>query len=381
MSCALQREAASAAADARDVHVLHLRQGAELYGADRAVLALSEAMPAPYAPIVGAIGRPGGPFVLADEAQRRGIEALRFESASRFDLACARAVAAAARERGVRLLHAHDYKALFLAVVAGRLARIPVVATFHGDTQHTAAARAYEAVARVLGNFTQGVAAVSRPLEGNLRRWVHAAPVVFVPNGLPLSRPLTRDEQLQARASLGVAAGAFCLAVVGRLSEEKGHRVLFEALRARGSRPVLLVAGDGPLRDALRAAAQGIDARFLGYVNEARPVYAAADAIAIPSLREGLPLVALEALALGRCLVASAVGELPVLLEGGAGLLVPAGDPAALSEALATLENGELRARIGARAIERARLYDVAAMVSAYAALYGRALSIPRTSA
>jgi glycosyltransferase involved in cell wall biosynthesis len=146
------------------------------------------------------------------------------------------------------------------------------------------------------------------------------------------------------------------------------------------ARPVLLIAGDGPLREELRAAAQGLDARFLGYLDDARAVFAAADLIALPSLREGLPLVALGALALGRCLVASAVGELPALLEGGAGVLVPPGDAAALSGALATLENGAVRARIEARALERARLYDVAAMASAYAALYGRALSSPSTS-
>ncbi len=103
--------------------------------------------------------------------------------------------------------------------------------------------------------------------------------------------------------------------------------------------------------------------------------------IALPSLTEGLPLVALEAMALGRCMVASAVGELPDLLGDGAGVLVPPGDSAALSEALATLKNGEVRARIQARALERARRYDVAAMAEAYASLYGRALpAIPSIS-
>jgi glycosyltransferase involved in cell wall biosynthesis len=376
---ALRRETPSTEG-ARAIPVLHLRQGQALYGADRALLALSEATQGPYAPIVGAIGRPGAPFVLAEEARRRGLTALQFESVRRFDLDCARAIAGAARAHGVRLLHAHDFKALFVSLIAGRLARIPVVATFHGDTRSTAAVRAYEAFARLLGNFTQGVVAVSRTLEQTLRRWVRTAPVTFVPNGLPLSRPVTREEQLAARAALGVPPGTICIAVLGRLSVEKGHRVLFEAVRKLRKPAVLLLAGDGPLRDELRASAQGLDARFLGYLDDARAVFAAADVIALPSFREGLPLVALEALALGRCLVASAVGELPVLLEGGAGLLVPPGDAAALSEALATLENGEDRARIEARALERARLYDVAAMASGYAALYGRALSIPSTS-
>jgi len=354
------------------IPILHLRQGTALYGADRAVLALSASTPRPYLPIVGAIGRPGIRDALAEEARRRGLAAVRFDSASRFDLRCARAIARVARERGVRLLHAHDFKALFVALVAGLLARVPVVATFHGDTRTTAAVRVYELVARILGNFTRGVAAVSRALERRLRRWVRIAPVAFVPNGLPQSAPISEVERRAARAKFGLR-DAYCIALIGRLAPEKGHRVLFESARAIGAS--LLVAGDGPLRDELREAAQGLDVRFLGYLEDAREVFAAADVIAIPSLTEGLPLTALEALDLGRCVVASAVGELPELLAGGAGVLVPPGDAAALSEALQSARDEAYRARIEEKARARARRYGVAAMAGAYASLYGRALS------
>jgi glycosyltransferase involved in cell wall biosynthesis len=355
------------------IPVLHLRQGTALYGADRAVLALSASTPSPYTPIVGAIARPGMPDALVEEARRRGLAAVRFDSAARLDFRCARAVARLAIERDVRLLHAHDFKALFLAVVAGLMARVPVVVTFHGDTRSSAAVRLYEMVARVLGNFTQGVAAVSRALERKLRRWVPAAPVSFVPNGIPAPLAVEEPERLDARARHGIAPDALCVAAIGRLAPEKGHRVLFEA--ARGMRVTLLVAGDGPLREELREAASGIDVRFLGYLEDPRSVFAAADVIALPSLTEGLPLVALEALALGRCVVASAVGELPELLSGGAGLLVPPGDPRALSDALRTLRGAEARASFRSKALERAGAYEVAAMARAYASLYGRALS------
>ncbi len=355
------------------IPILHLRQGTALYGADRAVLALSASTESPYLPIVGAIARPGSPDALADEARRRGIEAVRFESASRFDLRCARAVARLALEKDVRLLHAHDFKALFVALVAGWIARVPVVATFHGDTHGTAAVRLYEGVARVLANFTRGVAAVSRALERQLRRWVRVAPVAFVPNGLPPAEPISRTERAAARARLRVDADAYAIALVGRLAPEKGHRILFEAARGLGA--TLLIAGDGPLRDLLPGAGRGLDVRFLGYLDDARDVFAAADVVALPSLTEGLPLTALEALAFGRCLVASAVGELPDLLAGGAGVLVPPGDSAALAEALRRLRAGAGRAAIEARALERARDYGVAAMAEAYASLYRRALS------
>jgi glycosyltransferase involved in cell wall biosynthesis len=163
------------------------------------------------------------------------------------------------------------------------------------------------------------------------------------------------------------------VAVIGRLAPEKGHRVLFEA--ARGIPATLLLAGDGPIRDPLRAASRDLDAQFLGYREDARDVFAAADVIALPSLTEGFPLTALEALALGRCVVASAVGELPELLGNGAGILVPAGDAGALSAALRRLREPEVRAALEARALSRAQDYGVAAMAGAYASLYGRALS------
>jgi glycosyltransferase involved in cell wall biosynthesis len=360
------------------IPVLHLRQGSELYGADRALLALSASTPSPYLPIVGAIARPGTAGALEEEARRRGFRAVRFESGSRIDFRCARDVARVALEQGVRLLHAHDFKALFVALIAGRLARVPVVATFHGDTRATAAVRLYESVARVLGNFTRGVAAVSRALERKLRRWVRAAPVAFVPNGLPPPLPISESERGAARVRLGVQPEAYTIALIGRLAPEKGHRVLFEAARGLGA--TLLLAGDGPIRADLEDSARELDARFLGYLEDPRDVFAAADVIALPSLTEGLPLAALEALALGRCVVASAVGELPDLLEGGAGVLVPPGKPRALSDALRRLQDSGARAEIEARAVERARAYGVAAMAGAYASLYERALSGSRSS-
>jgi glycosyltransferase involved in cell wall biosynthesis len=356
------------------IPVLHLRQGAGLYGADRAVLALAASQGEPFLPLIGAIVRPGAPDTLGDGARRRGLRALRFESASRFDFSCGRAVAQAARAEGVQLLHAHDFKALFIAVTAGLLARIPVVATYHGDTAASLTLRFYEIVGRALGNLTRGAAAVSRTLEHKLRRWIFAAPIEFIPNGLSPATPISEAERDQARAQLGVEG--FCVAVIARLSPEKGHAVLLEALRRMQQPPLLLVAGDGPLRAELEAGARGLAVRFLGFVEEPRAVFAAADAIALPSLREGLPLAALEALQLGCCLVASAVGELPQLLAEGAGALVPPGDSAALADAIEALRSENARREIASRALQRSRAYEVAATAGAYASLYARALSL-----
>src|SRR5207237_8573145 len=100
----------------------------------------------------------------------------------------------------------------------------------------------YDGCARILGSFTRGGAAVSRALERRLRRWVRIAPVSFVPNGLPQSAPISETERRAARAKFAVRPDAYCIALIGRLAPEKGHRILFDSARATDA--TLLVPAD-----------------------------------------------------------------------------------------------------------------------------------------
>ena len=366
------------------IRVLHLRCGEALYGAERVLLALAAATPAPYSPIIGAIGRASRPNLLALEANRHGLAALHFPTSARFDLRCARSVAAAARANGVALLHAHDSKSMVIAVCASALARVPLVATYHGDTSASLKLRGYEALGRALGNFTRGAVAVSQPLQGRLERCVVAAPVYHIPNALPETPALSADERLAARKKLQLKLDEPVICLVGRLSPEKGHRVLFEALRQMGQPPRTVIAGDGPLRESLQKKARGLPVEFVGYRSATRTIYAASDLAVIPSLMEGLPLVALEAMSLGVCVLSSSVGDLPSLLSAGAGYTVPRGDPVALAQAVRWLCASKMaRQTATLRALERVRRYSVRAVADLYAGtVYARALrSAARTSA
>ena len=361
--------------------VLHLRSSCGLYGANRAVLDLSEALRGGLHSVVGSIVTGERDDVLGAEAARRGLHTTRIESRGRADFASVAALAERIRALGISLLHAHDYKSLVLALLAGRRAKVPVVATYHGDTAATRSLRAYEALARALGNATRGVAAVSSPLARSLRAWIRTAPVLHIPNGIRAPAPCTDAERVAARARFELPPDAAVLAVVGRLSVEKGHTVLFEALRSLSQKPVVLVAGEGALGTELRQRTAGLDVRWLGFTGDTRPVYAAADVVVLPSLTEGLPLVALEAMALCRPLVASAVGGLPALLSPGVGVLVPPGDIRALAGALQqVLADGSGRARRAALGRERVlRHYGLESMAERYAkALYAPALERAR---
>jgi glycosyltransferase involved in cell wall biosynthesis len=349
--------------------ILHLRSTRGLYGAERALLTLAARTPAPFSPCVVSIVRRGLDHALADAAESMGLEALRLDSDSRTDAPLARAVAAEVFRRGVRLLHAHDFKALGIGLLAAGLTGVPLVATYHGDTGASLKLMAYEGVGRLLGNFARGVAAVSRPLAARLQRWVPGKPVVHIPNGIVLPPPPSAAEREAARMRFGLSPGESTLAVVGRLSPEKGHAVLFEALRTLARPPTLLIAGEGPLRSSLERGARGLPVHFLGYLDDTRPVLAASDAVVMPSLTEGLPLTALEALAAGRWLIASRMGELPELLQGGAGALVPAKDVRALAAALQQVrEDPTLSQRAAELGPSRVRAhYSGEAMARAYA--------------
>ena len=149
---------------------------------------------------------------------------------------------------------------------------------------------------------------------------------------------------------------------VASLTPAKAQHVLIEAFaRMAGPAPGarLLLAGDGPLRGALEEQARRLGAgervRFLGVRRDVPGLLAAADLFVLSSVREGLSLSLLEAMRAGRAVVATDVGgNREAVVPGATGLLVPAGDAAALAEAMAALAaDGAKRAAWGGAARRR----------------------------
>jgi glycosyltransferase involved in cell wall biosynthesis len=230
--------------------------------------------------------------------------------------------------RGADLVHAHWLPAGAVAAATGR----PFVVTLHGTDVELA--RRAPGPSRAVLRRARLTIAVSTALAEEARR-LGAREVRVIPNGVELP-----DEP-------GDPAEPPEVLFAGRLSPEKGILDLLAA--ADGMR--LVVAGDGPLRARVPGA--------LGFVPRAEleRLYARAAVVACPSHREGFGVVAAEAAAWGRPVVAGDVGGLrDVVVDEATGLLVPPGDVAALRQALERLlADGELRARLGAAARERAR--------------------------
>ncbi|MBN1346446.1 MAG: glycosyltransferase family 4 protein [Phycisphaerae bacterium] len=189
-----------------------------------------------------------------------------------------------------------------------------------------------------------------------------------IPNGVDVAmadRILAsgRSDDLRSRAG---QAGAPTVAVVGRLSQEKGHRWLIDSMRRvalRWPSVRLLVVGDGPEKDSVRKRAidQGIErnVHWVGNVSheEALAWCGAADVVAAPSQWEGFGLAAAEAMAMGRAVVATSTdGLAEVVQDGVTGLLVPYGDVRGMAHAIeALLSDPHRRREMGRRGRRRTR--------------------------
>lgn len=203
--------------------------------------------------------------------------------------------------------------------------------------------------------------------------------VAVIPNGIDAGpfRELPGPEQRAAyRRSLGLLERDFALICVGGLSPEKGQEELLYLLRevrGRAGSVKLLLAGDGPLRQALeeKAASLGVgdSVSFLGVRDDIPALLAAADLFVLPSRSEGIPGALIEAGMAGLCAVAYDVGAVSdVVQEGVTGVVVRPGDRAAFGEAVIGLALASQRRKaMGAAARERClRLYDMARVAGMY---------------
>ncbi|MBI2505132.1 MAG: glycosyltransferase family 4 protein [Candidatus Latescibacteria bacterium] len=324
---------------------------------------------------------------LWEEARRRQIPTTYIPALQRALSPTADAAAFAGLYRKIArshcdIVHTHISKAGVLGRLAACLAGVPaVVHTYHGLVEevegHSLRSRLLRAAEGLAARRTDALIAVSAETAAGLQALGLGIPSQYrvIRNGIDLKY---FDPDLAGPSP--PVSGSPLLGAIASLTPEKGLDLLLQAITGLGARYPqlrLCLVGDGPLRAELGAQAQalGLESRvhFAGNAEDVRPYLRAFDLLVMPSRREGMPQVLMEAMALGRPVVAARVGGIPELVRHGhSGWLVPPENPAALEQAIETLlADPSLRTTLGREGCTRAqREFGLELMVTQVEGLY-----------
>lgn len=383
----------------RTLRVLQLISSGGYYGAENMSVQLSLALKSlNHEVTIGVFNNSHRPnSELADAAHRRAIHVEHIDCKGRINLRTIGAIRNLILRREIDVVHSHGYKANIYGYLAARGTVARLVATCHGWPGKTVALRFYASLDRFFLRRFARIGAVSGPVKDSLRRsGVPSKRVKLVANGIdaesfskgqPVLRPLP---QLKDKQVIGF---------VGRLAREKGLVHLMRAAQSivrENPNVAFVLAGDGPFRKELLGMVKELDIKnhvlLLGTRSDVADVYASMDVFVLPSLNEGMPMAVLEAMAAGKPVVATTVGEIPELVQDGeTGLLVRPADPSQLAAALTRLLTSPgLCKEMGRRGFDRVSAYFSAqAMVETYLQMYretggwensvAKAISAPHT--
>jgi glycosyltransferase involved in cell wall biosynthesis len=290
------------------------------------------------------------------------------------------------RRQHFDVLHAHMFGSNFWGTLIGRGCRVPVVLAHEHTWSYSDDPWRSWIDGRVIGRLATRFLAVSSAdrermitLEGINPEKAIVMPVPYIPHG--------GSRTSDIRAELGLDAGTPLIGVAAYMRKQKALDVMVEAharLLATIPDAQLVMAGDGPCRAGLEAQIRRLgltrSVHLLGIRDDVDSILRKLDVAAMSSDFEGTPLFALECMAAGTPLVATAVGGLrEIITDGETGLLVPPRDPDALASAISRLlTDRSLAARLASRAAERCSEFKIAAVATRYADLYEQLLSEAR---
>ena len=331
----------------RPINVLHLRDTFEIGGPGKTILETFRTIDSSMFRLhLGVfLARHeicDNPFVRAAREYGMPVHAIR--GFNQYDPRLVSGVVGLVRALRIDVLHAHEVKSDAITLLAAGLQRVSTVTTLHGWISNGRKQRVLVALDRHLVRRFDRVIAVSSLIRDELvAAGVKPEKIRLLHNAIAVERYRRSGRRGFLQELVGRPLDGPVLSSIGRLSQEKGHADLIEALgivcsTSRQSVSVVF-AGDGPERQRLveRTRALGLEdiVHFPGYVGQPERVLEETDLMVLPSHTEGLPNAALEALAMEVPVLATRVGGTPEVIEQGVtGRLVPARSPRALADAL-----------------------------------------------
>ncbi len=349
------------------MQVLHIIKATGIAGAERHLLLLLPALRARGVDARLLVLESTKPQdVLAKHLQTLGVPVDRRVMDRHLDLMLLPWLIGYLRAQQPALIQAHLSHAQLYAILAANLVGIPVITGHHNDDPFLRR-WPFRPLFRQLWRRTAGgvaissaVAAFCREIEGG-----SADRLRVIRYGVPtpdVTVPYLQEGRAALRAQLGLSINTVVVGCVGRLIEQKGVTYgisAFAQVQRQHADTVLVIVGDGPLRETLAAQAVSLapaeTIRFLGWQDDASRWMQAFDIFLFPSLWEGFGLVLLEAMGAGLPVIASRVSAIPeIVVDGETGILVSPRDTAGLAEGLTKLIMDEsMRRRMGRSGLAR----------------------------
>ncbi|CUQ67390.1 glycosyltransferase [Candidatus Nitrospira inopinata] len=292
------------------------------------------------------------------------------------------------RSEKIDIVHAHEVKSDVIAYLASRLQPIPIVTTLHGWIGNSPKGRMFIALDKRIVRGFDRVIAVSRQIERDLlEAGVPESKIRLLHNAIVVEKYRRTGARGVLQEVVGRPVESPVIASVGRLSLEKGHADLIDALalvKKAGHKVSLVLIGDGPERQSLVRQIEKLGLQdcvhLPGYVQTPQRLLEEVDLMVLPSHTEGLPNAALEALLMEVPVLATRVGGTPeVITDGETGRLVAPRSPSELAdgilEFLASPESWKQMARRGKKMVETH--FDFRARTRKLEAIYEEMLREP----
>ncbi len=322
--------------------IVHLTASRFFGGPERQMLELAKALPPEIRSVFVSFAETGLCQAFLEQVRANGFEAIALRHDTPRLVAALRELMKVLRQLRVDVLCCHGYKSNLLGLLATRRLGIPVISVVRGWTGECARVRFYETLDRRILRWMDKVVCVSEGQAQKVRRaGIRDDKITVIHNAIRPERfdnpdPVYREQlrQMFPKPPQKIVGAA------GRLSPEKGFSVLVDAAAevVRSDQSVgFVLFGEGALRASLtgQIAAKGLAGRFIlvGFHSDLDRFLPHLDLMVLPSFSEGLPNVALEALAAGVPVVATAVGGTPEVVEDGrTGYLVLPGDANRLAD-------------------------------------------------
>lgn len=334
----------------KSIRVLHVIGGSEFGGAVWIILSYIQVLQAHGCDVivissneaVGKVYRNAGCEVVPIFEMRREIHPIR-------DLVAVKKIANVCREFRIDIVHTHTSKGGFLGRAAAWLAGVPVVLhTLHGFAFHELSPKftiyAYAALERLATYWCDRIITVS-DFHRDWALRLHIAPpdkIVTVHNGISMARLKISRKREAIREEFGITQKDMVIGVIGRLSPQKGLEFLLEAmplLLKKQPNIKLLLVGKGPIMKDLEDQVIRLEIKervvFAGFRMDIGDLLYSCDIVVSPTLREGLSVSLLEALAMGKPIVTTNISSNREIIKDRInGLLVPPGKVKPLADAM-----------------------------------------------